>query len=135
MISTFSIRLLMKWLLPLRLSERAQEVRKNKMRKRRKKRDYSFLLELIPYGKQNAISGERLAKKLNMNVRGLCALIHSARVSGLLILSGDVGYWRSDNLDEMKEFYKRMRSQGIGTLAAAKSARLKIKEIEETKGE
>lgn len=105
------------------------------MRKRRKKRDYSFLLELIPYGKQNAISGERLAQKLNMNVRGMCALIHSARVSGLLILSGDVGYWRSDNLDEMKEFYKRMRSQGIGTLAAAKSARLKIKEIEETKGE
>lgn len=105
------------------------------MSKRRNKRDYSFLTEHIPYGKQNAISGEQLAQRLNTNVRKMCKMIHSARVSGVLILSGDAGYWRSENLDEIKEFYKRMRSQGIGTLAAAKSARLKIKEIEETKGE
>lgn len=105
------------------------------MSKRKKKRDYSILLELVPYGKQNAISGQQLAKRLHMNVRGMCALIHEARVSGLLILSGDAGYWRSENPDELKEFYKRMRSQGIGTLAAAKSARLKIKELEGTSGE
>lgn len=104
------------------------------MSKRKRKRDYSFLLELIPYGKQNAISGYRLAKRLHMNVRAMCALIHEARVSGLLILSGDAGYWRSENLDELKEFYKRMRSLGIGTLAAAKSARLKIKEMERATG-
>lgn len=105
------------------------------MGKRKKKRDYSILLELVPYGKQNAISGQQLAKRLHKNVRGMCSLIHEARVSELLILSGDAGYWRSENLDELKEFYKRMRSQGIGTLAAAKSARLKIKELEGTSGE
>lgn len=105
------------------------------MSKRKKKRDYSILFELVPYGKQNAISGQQLAKRLHKNVRGMCSLIHEARMSGLLILSGDAGYWRSENLDELKEFYKRMRSQGIGTLAAAKSARLKIKELEGTSGE
>lgn len=92
--------------------------------------DYLFLADYIPYGRENAISTARLAARLDMSVRQMRRLIHEARVNGMLILSGNPGYWRSDDLEELKAFYKRMRHLGIGTFSAAKVARLKIKELE-----
>lgn len=89
------------------------------------------IVELIPEGKENAKRAFRLAEELHMDERTVRSMIHEARRNGFLILSGDAGYWRSDNLSELKQFYKRMRAMGIGTLAAAKTARLKIRELEE----
>ena len=92
-------------------------------------KDSSFL-NYIPSGKENAISAAQLAVRLGVDLRSVREMVHGARRSGCLILSGNAGYWRSDSLPELKEFYKRMRNMSVETLAAAEAARATISEIE-----
>lgn len=89
------------------------------------------ILSYIPKGEKNAISAASLAGMIGTDKRGVRSIIHSARTQGALIASGNGGYFQPETLLELKKFYKRMRAQGIATLAAAKYARLKIKEIEQ----
>ena len=97
--------------------------------------DYAYLLELIPEGKENAISRVCLGNKLGLTARETSKVVHSARIAGCLILSGPHGYYVSDNLEEVQEFYDLMQKRSVSLLAALKHARRFIKEHEGEPGD
>lgn len=92
--------------------------------------DFSFLTDHIPFGEECAVSAKQLARDLKTDVRTVREAVHRARIAGILILSGDAGYWRSDDPQELKRFCARMLSMGRETLAAAEAARCALEELE-----
>ena len=92
--------------------------------------DFSFLTDHIPFGEECAVSAKQLARELNTDVRTVRDVVHRARIAGILILSGDAGYWRSDDQQELKRFCARMFSMGQEILAAAEAARCALEELE-----
>jgi biotin operon repressor len=80
------------------------------------------IIDYIPEGKENAIHLEELAKLLKIDSRTVKKLIQQARKNGVKIISGQNGYWISDNEHDFKMFARMMRKQAasrvgvIGTL-------------------
>ena len=66
------------------------------------------LLELIPYGKENAVSREYLSKLTGWNGRKVRWEIKRLLKNGEHILSSSSakGYWRSDDPDEIEKFLR-----------------------------
>ena len=93
-------------------------------------KEFSFLTDLLPFGEANAVSAKQLARELNTDVRTVRDAVHRARIAGILILSGDAGYWRSDDRQELKRFCARMMSMGREVLTAAEAARCALEELE-----
>lgn len=89
-------------------------------------------MELIPEGKENAITRSELAKALHVDVRTISLIIADARRKNYLICSGNEGYYKPSNNSELKAFYNRMRKQSLSMLTALKSARKALKTQGET---
>lgn len=66
------------------------------------------LLELIPYGKENAVSREYLSKLTGWDGRKVRWEIKRLLKNGEHILSSSSakGYWRSDDPDEIEKFLR-----------------------------
>lgn len=75
------------------------------------------ITEYIPYGRKNAVSRHELQRRTGLPDRTVRALIEDARRKGAHILSSsaDKGYWKSNNVGEIKEFLResdgRIRKQ------------------------
>ncbi len=80
------------------------------------------LLQLLPTGKENAISNDKLQKILCTDRRGVSVQIQRARMEGGLILSGNAGYYLPANDEEIREFYNIMHRRCISFLQALKPA-------------
>lgn len=81
--------------------------------------------ELLPVGKENAISGEQLKQLAGCkSIRELQHLIADERNRGAIICSGSSkGYWRPKDRQEIERFCQSMTSRANNILSAAKSAR------------
>lgn len=74
-----------------------------------------LVLNAIPYGKDNAVTREKLCKKTHMDDRKVRDIIAELRDFELICSkSGFDGYWRPTNREEVKDFLsenaKRIKS-------------------------
>lgn len=71
------------------------------------------VLDYIPFGKQNAISRERLSELSGMGDRAVRKAIQALREDGEIILSSShgKGYWRSDDASEIGQYIAENKSR------------------------
>ena len=70
-------------------------------------------LNLIPYGKENAISKDELCMLTGYSERLVRRTIHKLRDKGEFIMSNShhTGYWLTDDMDEVKVFFAECDSR------------------------
>jgi len=66
--------------------------------------------EYLLAGKQNAISLSELSKITGMPERSLKKAVLDERLTGILILSSDQGYYLPDSIDDIREYVKTRRA-------------------------
>lgn len=89
-----------------------------------------MIKELLPTGKENAISSKELAQLAGCtSVRELQQVIAAERDAGAVILSSTKGgYFLPANKQEIKEFCATLTSRGRNAFAALRSARKALRE-------
>ncbi|MBE6677923.1 MAG: hypothetical protein E7597_03915 [Ruminococcaceae bacterium] len=92
------------------------------------------IFELLPEGRENAISRRDLMTITGLNDRELRKTIAAERRAGALILSSTDsehnGYFRPASADELRRFVASMTRRGKATFAAVAAARKALKQIE-----
>lgn len=95
-----------------------------------------IVADVLPAGKENAVSAEMLCSLLGFDtVRELQKEIARERAAGAVILSTckeDGGYFLPGNVREVKEFIKTLENRGRNTLMALESARKLLQQWEDT---
>lgn len=88
------------------------------------------IVDILPEGKNNAISAETLTKMLQLpSKRELQKRIERERKAGALILSSSKGgYYTSHNRKEVQEFCKTLESRAKHTFLAMRPAKRFLKE-------
>lgn len=83
------------------------------------------LLNILQYGKANAMNRQQLSDLMNISDRKLRSMIHDLRTEGKVICSdaGGKGYWLPTKRSEVQDFIDQMDSYGKQCFNAAKSAR------------
>lgn len=81
------------------------------------------LINYIPIGKHNAIHQPALAEMVGLTTEQVKREIRKARLRGLPILSGTVGYWIASDKAEKTEFETSMRRQALARLNTVKAIR------------
>lgn len=83
----------------------------------------------IPFGRENAISRERLANELGITDRKVRRHIEKARAAGLMIVNScdGKGYFQAENLDDIAEQYWKDTSRAIAVLTRRKPMREVLK--------
>lgn len=89
------------------------------------KKSYFPIMDILPVGKENAISTADLVKITGCtSSRDLQERIAFERNAGAVICSGSgSGYWRAKNRQELLEFVHCMDARAKNTLAATRSAK------------
>lgn len=95
------------------------------------------IMDILPEGKNNAISAEALTKMLQLrSKRELQKRIERERKAGALILSSTTGgYYTSHNRAEVQEFVKTLESRAKHTFLALRTARRFLKSTEDEQKE
>lgn len=77
--------------------------------------------DLLPYGERNAVSRLALAELTGLDERLVRKRINALRLSGVPIISGNAGFWLSDNPQELASFARSMnhRAREIARVADA----------------
>lgn len=83
----------------------------------------SAFLAALPVGRENAMTGKRLADALGTDDRTLRALAHEAVEAGQIVLADNAGYYRPANAAEADEAIGRLESQGRAMLRRASLTR------------
>lgn len=70
------------------------------------------LVELIPMGKENAITRNRLCELTGLSDRKVRMAIHDARTDGVMIISstGQSGYFMPETRADVEKFIKQQKS-------------------------
>ena len=91
--------------------------------------EYWPVVNLIPFGKQNAISRERLASLSKMNDRQVRRCIEAARRDGIYIITNPErgGYYQTAKLDEIEYQYRIDKSRALAVLSRFKIMRQVLK--------
>ena len=91
--------------------------------------DIDMIILSVPFGKENAISREALAAKLNTSDRKMRQMIEDARNAGLFILNDcdGRGYYQTTDLDEMERSYRVDRARALSILKRLKGVRRTLK--------
>lgn len=84
---------------------------------------HGFLLDLIPYGKDNAVHGNVLDNVLKIDSRARYSMIERARRDGALICSCNDGYYRPETPEEMHIYYETAHKKAITILSTLKATR------------
>lgn len=73
----------------------------------------------IPYGKENAVSRERLMQELGLTDRKVRRTIEKARSAGFMIVNprNGNGYYQTDDLDEIADQYWADTSYAMSILS------------------
>lgn len=84
-----------------------------------------MIKELLPTGKRNAISSQKLADMAGCkSIREMQKVIAAERAEGAVILSSTTGgYYLPENKQEIKEFCCTLQSRSKNTLDALESAK------------
>lgn len=87
------------------------------------------LVSKIPFGKENAVSRDRLMNELNLSDRKVRRLIEKARVAGFMIVNprNGNGYYQTDDLDEIAAQYWADTSYAMAILSRRKRMREVLK--------
>ena len=92
------------------------------------------LLEYIPHGKKNRVSGWELQRVGGYkNIRVFRDVIRRLRKNGEIIAatkSNGGGYYIPDSREELVEYIREAEKQGASTFAPLKAARAKLREGE-----
>lgn len=92
------------------------------------------LLEYIPHGKKNRVSGWELQRVGGYkNIRVFRDVIRRLRKNGEIIAatkSNGGGYYIPDSREELAEYIREAEKQGASTFAPLKAARAKLREGE-----
>lgn len=86
--------------------------------------------DLIPTGKDMAISSRELAAKMSITERKLREIITEERTSGTVICSSANGYYLPSNRGEIEEFCHFMEKRAKHSFVAIQSARRALGIIE-----
>ncbi|MGI6688555.1 MAG: hypothetical protein ACOX6Y_09485 [Christensenellales bacterium] len=85
--------------------------------------------EALPAGESWAIKAEDLRVLWGLNSdRAVRQAVHSMRRNGLIVCSGNAGYWRPETMDEVKRTVKRLHGQAKATFVAAQGAAKTIRQ-------
>ena len=69
-------------------------------------------IDLIPYGQRNRISKESLARKLNIPLDNVNAVISQLRKKHVILSDTKIGgYWRPDTKQELLDFIREHNSR------------------------
>ena len=93
--------------------------------------DYSFLLSVIPEGRENARKMRNTADMLNMSERELRRAIMNARKSGEIIASCNNGYYIPTTKEELQEYYNLAQRRQKSTAVSIAPVRRRLKEMEQ----
>lgn len=100
--------------------------------------EHFAIFEMLPEGRENAISRRNLMTVLGMSDRSLRLAIAAERRAGALILSSTAvdggGYYRPANAEEIARFVASMERRAKSTFAAVTEARKALRELEEKAG-
>ncbi len=77
------------------------------------------LLSILPWGKENAVHQYELADSLGVSADVLKGIIKRARRDEQPILSGNSGYWLSDNPEEIREFAHSLKGESFSMMKTA----------------
>lgn len=89
---------------------------------------HNDLLQLIPKGKEHAISNRELASVLHTTKRELQRLVLQARLDENIIASGSNGYYIPQTDEEMMSYYKTQRKRAMTTLSSLRTVRRILKQ-------
>lgn len=87
------------------------------------------IYDLLPVGKEHAISMKNLAKEVGTTERNLRKLILQERKSELLILSSSSGYFLPGSEEEIDDFIRVTKKAAMSKLTALKAARKYKREL------
>lgn len=87
------------------------------------------VIDAIPFGKDNAITRQRLVELTGLPDRQIRKHIEEARAQGEIIINdGDGrGYYRSDDLDEIERQYRQDTNRAMAILIRRKFLRRRLK--------
>ena len=90
------------------------------------------VVDLIPTGKANAITRERLCSLTGLSDRAVRRLIEIARIEGAIILNAQdgAGYYISDNPVDIRRQIATNNSRALAILKQQKCLRRRLNEIE-----
>lgn len=74
------------------------------------KNKFEKLLSVLPSTKEDAVTMKELSRLLGVAEREVRQCVLNARREGLPILSGDEGYWKSDDDREVETFISKRRN-------------------------
>lgn len=87
------------------------------------------LIASLPTGEENAVSMRDLAVRFGTDERAIRKAIHEARESGVIICSGNSGYWIPDTEYQLVSFYRLAHSRAMSTLNSLKATRERLLEM------
>lgn len=90
----------------------------------------SDIINLIPYGKSNAISRKILCRMAGKSDRHVRQDIEDARREGCIIINRQdgKGYYRTDDINEIERQYYQNRSRALSILIQQKHLRKRLVE-------
>ena len=92
-------------------------------------RTINRILELIPEGRENAVSLAYLAEMLKVSERTAKKYVSHARKNGTPIVGDQYGYYRPANREELQWYYRIFRKRGLTALSSISSARQDLQEV------
>ena len=89
------------------------------------------IMELLPIGRENAISADSLVKMLGCkNKRELRLMVANERNRGAVICSSASGYYRAKNREEIVEYCRTMDSMATSIFQATRGAKKALEILE-----
>ncbi|MGI6695950.1 MAG: hypothetical protein ACOX6O_06915 [Christensenellales bacterium] len=86
--------------------------------------------EALPAGESWAIKAKDLRVLWGLKSdRAVRQAVHSMRRKGLIVCSGQAGYWRPETPDEVRRTVKRLQGQAKSMFAAAQGAVKSLKTL------
>lgn len=88
------------------------------------------VINAISIGKANAISMTALAAKLNVSITTVKKLVREARQQGYQIVSGNEGYWITEDDRDKKAFVVEMQKQALSRISSSKHIKESLEDFE-----
>lgn len=88
------------------------------------------LFQMLPAGESYAITAKELCVLWGLpSAREIRRMVHAMRREGLLVCSGNSGYWRPETPEELQRFVKRLHWQAKAIFVAAQGAARTVKQV------
>ena len=89
-----------------------------------------LVIAFVPFGRENAIKREELARKMCLSDRQMRQALAEARNEGVLICnrSDGCGYYQSAEIDELTRQYRQETNRALSILSRRKTIRRILKE-------